>query len=477
MARIKRFPGVFALLAAFVFLMAACPAIRAEALPDTAAEPAVIDTYDAANPQNLAPENLTAKAAIVVDADSGITLFEKNADRQTYPASTTKIMTCLIALENSQPGDIVTIPQEAVNIPWDSSKTPVSPGEQITMIDLLHGMMMKSGNDAALAVAIHVGGSVSDFVDMMNARAEEMGCKNTHFVNPHGYHEEEHVSTARDLALIATEAMKNPTFREIVASKTYTMAPTSQREKLRLETSNSMFVASSDYYDPYLIGVKTGFHSKAGYCFVGAEARNGANLISVALKTDRPGRWKDTLRLMNYADTRFQTYSFADLFAQSPVYVSVRGASRTDPDAGLLRLSIVPGDAIGGYSLRCLPEQLEARVADFTSRLQVNCAQINAPVYEGDILGTISLETSGGVLSGTVVASRDVAEEKTPFTLENILPGFGGVAPILLGALLLIVLLVVVFKVRAARRDRRRRKELERRRRAALERYRSERYR
>ena len=158
-------------------------------------------------------------------------LYEKNARRKTFPASTTKIMACLVALENFPDLDqLVTVGPEAGRIPADSSKLNIREGEQYPMIDLLYGMMMRSGNDASMTVAVAVSGTVEDFVDLMNQKARELGCKDTFFVNPHGYHDEAHVSTAYDLALIARAAMENRTFREIAAARSYTMSSTSSGE-------------------------------------------------------------------------------------------------------------------------------------------------------------------------------------------------------------------------------------------------------
>ena len=259
-----------------------------------------VDTYDANNPGNLNADDIEGEAAVVMDYKTGRVLFEKNADEKLYPASTTKVMTCLLALESGRLNETVTIPKEASKVPKDSSLVPVTPGEKMPFIDLLYGLMMRSGNDGAVAVAVIVAGSVDNFVAMMNQRARELGCENTHFANPHGYQDETHYTTARDLALITREAMKNATFREIVSANSYTMSATEKREKLKLATSNAMFVKTSPYYYEYEVGVKTGYHSKAAHCFVGAAKKNGASLISVTLKTTKNGKWTDTKRLMEY---------------------------------------------------------------------------------------------------------------------------------------------------------------------------------
>ncbi|MEG2387627.1 MAG: D-alanyl-D-alanine carboxypeptidase family protein [Clostridia bacterium] len=445
-----------------------------------------VDTYDPATPQDLKDGDLRAKAALVMDAETGTVLYDKNGDRQTYPASTTKIMTCLVALENTPDlNALVHVGQESQNIPLDSSKTGISPGEQISMIDLLYGMMMKSGNDAAMTVAVAVGGTVDHFVEMMNTRAREIGCQNTHFVNPHGYHDQAHVSTAHDLALIARVAMQNRTFREIVSAKSYTMAATNLREKKRLETSNAMYVSSSPYYYPDLVGIKTGFHSKAGQCFVGAADKDGTLIISVVLKSikedKRDAKWTDTARLIDYADTRYVSYSFEQLLDKAPVYASIENAARSDENAGLVRLTVVPGSTLGNYRVRFLPELEEQTLAEFARNLTVNyTSDLKAPITSGDILGTASMVKGTETLTATVIASRDVALEAKPFTMGSMMPNVqkmfkDNTVLIVVGVLLLIIAIILIIKMRAAARNRRRRREMLRRRRAAYDRYRMDR--
>ncbi len=464
----------YALTLALMMLLALMPSLaRSEAAPT----PATVDTYDPKAPQNLLDTDLVGKAALVMDSESGEVLFDKNARRKTYPASTTKIMTCLVALENSALTDMVTIPAAAEQIPLDSSKTGVKAGEVMTMGDLLNGMMIESGNDAAIAVAMHVSGSVQAFVDLMNQRARELGCRDTFFVNPHGYHDDAHVSTAYDLALIAREAMKRRDFREIVAAKSYTMASTAIREKKTFATKNPMFVASSKYYYPDLIGIKTGFHSKAGQCFVGAAVKDGVNLISVVLKSGKNEKWSDTARLFDYAITRYEALTFQQMFDRSPVYASVKNASLNDQNSGLVKLSVVPGSALDSYRVRCLPEHEAEALRKFSESLSVSyTSSLQAPIRTGDILGTLTMSLNGQNVTATVVASRDVELAAEPFSLKGMFPGLADAltsTPVLigLGVLAVIIVLLIILRIRAAIRDHRRRREMLRRRRAAYDRY------
>jgi D-alanyl-D-alanine carboxypeptidase len=278
----------------------------ATAQPEATASPApAAGTYDETTLQNLTEEDIRGEAAILIDADTGSVLFEKNANEKLYPASTTKIMTALLALEYGHLDDTVTVPKSITKLPKDSSLVPLKPGEKLTMRDLLYGLMLPSGNDAAVTIATKVAGSVDKFVKMMNEKAQALGCTETQFKNPHGYQNKAHYTTASDLALIAQEAMKNETFREIVSAKSYTIPKTNKSKKRKLTTTDLMLSDSSPNYYPYEIGVKTGHHSMSGQCFVGAAVKDGVTLISVVLKSSKSGMWTDTRKLMDYGFAQY----------------------------------------------------------------------------------------------------------------------------------------------------------------------------
>jgi D-alanyl-D-alanine carboxypeptidase (penicillin-binding protein 5/6) len=434
--------------------------------------------YDEKNPQNLTADDLEGEAAVVMDYKTGKVLFEKNADLKLYPASTTKVMTALLALEYGHLNDTITIPKDASKVPADSSLVPVTPGEKMPFIDLMYGLMMHSGNDAAVAVAVIVAGSVDNFVAMMNQRARELGCENTHFANPHGYMDETHYTTARDLAIITREAMKNDTFREIVSAKSYTMSATEKREKLKLATTNAMFVKTSPYYYQYQVGVKTGYHSQAGQCFIGAAKKDGVSLISVTLKSTKYGKWTDSKRLMEYGFAQYKTFAFGDIYQASPLYATIKNADSEDAGNGLVQLTIVPGGSIGNYTVTCLPDDLEATSKDLMSRVSVQYTNsLMAPIREGDILGSLALTTDdGSTMTGTVIASRDVTEIKPVSTLGQIVPWVDtmdlSLLWILLGLFAVMLLLIALLRIQHAIRRRRRYKELRRRQQMAYSRYR-----
>jgi len=210
----------------------------------------LVAEYDENRPEELTVDQLYSQAAILINEDTGEVLLQKNADQRMNPASTTKIMTALLALEYGNINAIVTIPKEAADIPLDSSVVPVTVGEEMTFKDLLYGFMLKSGNDAGNAIAVIIAGSVDAFVDMMNERAAELGCTNTHFVNPHGYTAEGHYTSARDMALITQAAMKHAMFRKIVSVGEYPMYAGQDKETI-IRNSNMLVTYGSKYRYKY----------------------------------------------------------------------------------------------------------------------------------------------------------------------------------------------------------------------------------
>ena len=227
------------------------------------------------NAYALADPNPAAAAAILIDKDSGYVLYDKNADEKRYPASTTKIMTALITLENAENLDeLVEVTEEDfIGVASDASKAGFMVGEQVPVIDLLYGLMLPSGNEAANTLARYIGGSIENFADMMNEKAKELGCTGTHFENPNGLHDDNHYTTARDLAIITQEALKDETFALIVntAQKTLSetnMTPMRDGKALKVYTTNMLIYSryQPEYYS-YAKGVKTGFYIRSGILF------------------------------------------------------------------------------------------------------------------------------------------------------------------------------------------------------------------
>jgi len=257
--------------------------------------------FDDDHPENLTETYLFAKNACLINAVTGEVLFEKAADERAEPASTTKIMTLLTALSLCDPDNTVVIPDAAADVPEDSTLVPVYPGETMTMQDLLYGMMIRSGNDAANAVAVLCAGSTEAFAEQMNRTAATLGMKNSHFVNAHGYTAEGHYTTARDLVTAARNGMTRKDFIRIVTCLKYTMAATEKRDPLVLTLKWEIFDPESAYYIPHAAGIKSGYTSSAGFCYVGAYQENGVTLIAAVMGGMwRNMAWTDLKRLFAY---------------------------------------------------------------------------------------------------------------------------------------------------------------------------------
>ena len=260
--------------------------------------------FDDSRPEKLNGNYLYAKHACLINASTGETLLEKDADAPAEPASTTKIMTLITALSLCDPNKVIVIPDEAMDIPADSTRVPVYPGEKMTMKDLLYGMMIRSGNDAANSVAVLCSGSVDTFAEEMNKKAKELGMTNSRFVNPHGYTAEGHYTTARDLVTAARYGLLQPLFREIVTCLVYTLPATEQRKDPLISLKWEIFDPGSEYYIPHAAGVKSGYTSTAGFCYVGAYQENGITLIAAVMGgRGRNMAWTDLRRLFAYGMT------------------------------------------------------------------------------------------------------------------------------------------------------------------------------
>ena len=464
--RLRRTAGALALIFALMCFSAAL----AESSSD----------YNKNVPQLLRTEHIYAKSSVLVDAENGNVLFAKSPRERMYPASTTKIMTLLLALESGIAMDTtVVIPQQAMDIPADSSLVPVYPGDQMTFRDLLYGFMLTSGNDGANAVAVMVSGNVPAFVERMNRRAEQLGCEDTHFANPHGYHDPDHYSTALDLARITCEAIKYEAFRRIVSAPNYVMNITRNKADMekKVVSTNSLLKSDNTYYYADCIGVKTGYHSHAGHCFVGAAERDGVRLVSVDLNSiSNTDKWVDTIRMFNYGFTRYTAYSLEEMynFAGSQIAtLRVSNAIDSDPYGGMLNLKIA--QISDPKYVRMVETDndtaMEQAIRDFVSRCELTVtSDMVAPISAGEIIGKVRyLDQSGKAITALLVADRDIAEQPPVTSLTDYIPAlayFQDPLVILLAAVLvmLVVLLLVAKAVRNARKERQRKQIYEARR-------------
>lgn len=246
-----------------------------------------------------AEETVNAKAYILIEASSGTVLYSKNASERHEPASTTKILTALVAIENRDLSEVFKVSKAAADV--EGSQIGLEAGDEVSLEELLYMLLLKSGNDAAVAIAENIAGNVEKFAAMMNERAKKAGCKNSNFENPHGLGSENHYTTAEDLALIAADALKNPTFAKIVSEKRHTLS----YHNLTLSNSNRLLRVSDMF-----CGVKTGFTKSAGRCLVSAAKKEGVTLVAVTLNDGDD--WNDHVYLM---DKGFERVSSELLYA------------------------------------------------------------------------------------------------------------------------------------------------------------------
>ena len=323
--------------------------------------------------------DINAESAILIDGDTGKVLYEKAAYEKREPASTTKIMTAMLTLEHCKLDDVATVTSEAItSVPSGYSSDLLKMGEELTIKDLLYALLLPSSNEAANVLAIHVAGSIDSFASMMNTKAVELGCKNTHFLNPNGVHDEDHYTTAYDLAIIAREAMKNDTFKQIVSTASYTLPSTNKYTRIdrNLITTNDLIKKQSKNYYEYAIGIKTGSTTPAKNCLVASATKDGKNLISVVLKADKDSdRYNDTKTLFNYG---FDNFSKKDIIKTGDIVktIDVKNATSATKNLNLV--------ADSGINTLVTNDKLNDTIEP---EITLN-EHLQAPIKKDDIVGT-----------------------------------------------------------------------------------------
>ena len=401
---------------------------------------ALADDYDELYPENLSEGHLSATAAILIEADSGKVIFEKNADERMYPASTTKVLTVWLALvmaENLEGGsydskleNAFPVSENAVNLAPDESSAKFAAGENVRLIDLCYAAMLVSGNDAATAIAEGLAGSTENFANLMNQAAYSLGCINTHFVNANGLHDENHYTTARDMAVMARVAMQHETFRTIVKKAEYTLPKDNIYRARKIVNGNNFAAQSGDenkagrYYEG-ATGIKTGTTSAAGNCLVASATRDGINLISVVFgSASDTSRYEDTKKLMNYGFSQYLSTSIAEIYLENPRVIDIRGFDLNDPQVGRLTLDIHLQSTGVSDLIVTTREDLAYWVQNFSSLTVTDFTrELRAPVSKGEVMGTLTYYKEDGTpLVYDLVASRSIAaREQIAPSVEQII--------------------------------------------------------
>lgn len=361
--------------------------------------------------------NLNSEAAILVEISTGRIIYEKNSTKKLYPASTTKILTAILVIENCNLNDLVTVRQSALdNIPTGYVTCNLQVGEELSVKDLLYALMIPSANDAAYVLAEHVAGSVDNFSVMMNDKAREIGCKTTHFVNPNGIHDDSHYSTAYDLYLLANYAMKNETFRNLVAATEYTLPATEKypNEDRILKTTNELLNKNSrNYYYKNAIGIKTGYTSKAGNCLVAASSRDGLEFIAVVLNggTTKDGlnsRYVDSKKLFEYAYDNFTLTKIIEKGSVVQTLEVEKGTKETK------FLDLVIDETITVVNNKSI--DMNSVIPEITLK-----ETIEAPISAGDTIGTIKYKVDDIEYSAKLLAKTNV--ERVDYSMYFIIAG------------------------------------------------------
>ena len=365
-----------------------------------------------------------SKGAILMDSSTGRVLYGKNQNEKLYPASTTKILTAILAIEKCNLTDKITASNTAImSIPPGYSNAAIQPDESLTVQELLDLFLIHSANEIGYIFAEHISGNVENFSALMNQKATEIGCKNTHFTNPSGIHDAEHYSTAYDMALIARYCMKNESFRKIVSKTSCTIKSTDKYPERYFKNTNDLINPSSKYYYESAIGIKTGFTTQAKNCLVSASSKNGIELITVVLGAEatedgKSGRYVDTLNLFEYG---FSNYKIQQIATANTVIkeLTIENATKDTKNLSLLLKD----------SITCLaPKDLDLNNLNYSLELNEN---ISAPITEGDTLGKIVYNIDGITYSSDLIAEHSVEKFNVLLLISQI-------------ALAIIVLLILI---------------------------------
>jgi D-alanyl-D-alanine carboxypeptidase (penicillin-binding protein 5/6) len=364
------------------------------------------------------PPSITAETGVVIDAKTGQVLYNKNMNDQRYPASCTKVMTALLTLENLDLKKTVTIDAET---PFtEGSRIYLLEGEQVTVEQLLYALLLESANDSAVALAKQIAGSIPAFADMMNKRAKELGAKNTNFVTPNGLHDDKHVTTAYDLAMIAKYAMTNEEFRKLVTTYRYIIPATNKQDTRYLYNTNRLIY---DEHTKYTIngvqrvakyegatGIKTGYTSHAGGCLISGAKRGDTELISVVMKSTDQGRFSDSIALLDYAFANYKSIKAMDkgtILGEIPVKRGVE--KKVEVVAAETGYATLPFDA----SKFLVQTKI---VLDKNVRAPVAAGQKvgTVEIYEGEkLIGKIDAITKGAIPEGGLLSIIGMSDQTT----------------------------------------------------------------
>lgn len=418
-------------------------------------------TVPEADPQPQTSDlTLAAETAVLMDAASGEILYEKNADQKMYPASITKLMTILLALEHGKLTDEITFSHDAVySIEQGSAHIAIMEGETLTLEQVLRAIILRSANEASNGVAEYVDGSVEKFAKHMTERAKELGCKNTNFVNANGLHDENHYTTAYDMALIAKELLTHEEYRSMMSETDYEIPPTNlQTETRYLHGQHQMLNPNSIYYYKDAIGGKTGFTSEALNTLVTYAERDGMELIAVVMKCNGAEHYTDTAALFDYG---FANYESVKLLSAADHTATIK-VTETYKEKPVELGTITASPAEDVYHV--LPKGTDTSQV----KVETDCPEtVEAPVTEGQAVGTLKVTLNGETIKTVdLLAQKDMdvmtdaqKAELDQSSFSGVLKKIGiGVGILLLAFLLLFCVTRVIGYIQYKKRRQRRRR-------------------
>ena len=393
----------------------------------------IFSLYNFSLADNLDELNIYSPSVILMEKNTGKIIYEKNAYEKMYPASTTKIMTAILTLENCDLQDKAIVSANSIqSVPNGYSTAYLQIGEELTINQLLNVLLVASANDAANVLAEHIAGSVDSFCTMMNTKAHEIGCLNTNFVNPNGVHNENHYSTAYDLALIGRYAMNNETFRNIVSTNSYTLPATNKWTQNNRYFANTNELIKKDtrdavdnYYYEYCNGIKTGYTNPAKECIVASIKKNDLEFIVVTLGSDKTdnglsARYLDCKTLFNYAIQNYSTFKINEANSVLKQIDVLNG-----------NLSTRTLDVIVENEINILINN-STDISSISPTVNINFP-LSAPISKNSIIGTITYNIDDTTYSSNLLAGSDVEESQYLNLIFKII--------------LLAVVLFVVFKL------------------------------
>lgn len=416
---------------------------------------------------------VNAQAAILVEPETSTIIYEKNSNERMYPASMTKILTALVTLDYFDYDALVTVGNEINEVTLDSSKAGHKKGETLSVENLIRGLMIPSGNDSANVLAAAVAKKVENnndlsyeecekiFTDLMDKKAEELGCKNSHFANAHGYHDDNHYTTAYDMSLITAEALKNDTIKKIAGEKSFSGngAGNTLEENTNLITqeynwkSHNLLIADGEYHYEYATGLKTGFTDQAGDCVAATAEKDGTELIAVIMNSEDPNRWIDAKNLFDYGFNNFSINTFQKK-GDVVETVSLINNNRLNGDT----LDVIVKEDVSQYMLNSDIANIEKEIKYNDEFIAKNkdgseIVQLKAPIAKDSEVGTISYKLNGETIKESKLYASTEVQKSTiissiKYFFKNLFSNIFTLKGLIIFIVIIIVIIIIILIIR-----------------------------